>query len=282
MIPSRSLKSNFAKHILYTEINSINIFIEDTEKGIKKIFLELLQKSLQEYNIEEIFPLEGRDSVLTKHQEYIEKKYSSDGNNIFIVDGDLYLFNQNIIPYKGLLGLNKYCFENYLIDEQSIIEFLYYEDSDKNRSEIKNILAFDTWCNDNLLLYYLFILYGISHSYMTGIKTTSYKITNLISGNDGTLDKKKVVKRILNLKKEILLKIGNNEYKNSRNSIFNTISFNQDNMLSYVSGKDYLFPLLILRMKTVTKFNYKNEILKLKLAKKCDSSFFTQIKEMMI
>lgn len=282
MLPSRSLKSNFSKHILYKEINSINIFIEDTEKGIKKIFLELIQKSLKEYNIEEIFPLGGRHAVLTKHQEYIKKEYSSDGNNIFIVDGDLYLFNQNIIPNKGLLGLNRYCLENYLIDENSIIEFLYYEDSKKGREEIKNILAFDRWCNDNLLLFYLFILYGISHNYATGLQTTSYKVTNLISNNNGVLDRKKVIKKISDLKKEILLKIGNVKYKQSRNRIFYNIFFNQDSLLSYVSGKDYLFPLLILRMKTVTKFSYKNEILKLKLAKECDSSYFRQIIEIMI
>jgi len=280
--PTRNTESNYAKHIFYSEINDINIFIEDTEKGIKKLFTELISRALPEYKIEEIFPLNGRLNVLKKHQEYIEGKYQTQGNNIFIIDGDLYLFNQSIVNYKGLLGLNKYCIENYLIDENSIIEFLYYEDAEKNRDDIKILLSFDNWCNDNLLLIYLFILYSIAHNQETGIQTISYKVINLIKNNLGIIDKKATIRKILVIKKEIILKIGKQRYKNIRNQIFTNISINQNSLLKYISGKDYLMPLLLLKMKQVTKFNHKTEILKLKLAKECNVSYFEQIENIMI
>lgn len=282
MVPTRSSESNFAKYIFYTEINDINIFIEDTEKGIKKLFVELISKALPEYKIKEVFPLNGRLNVLKKHQEYIKGKYQSNGNNIFIIDGDLYLLNQSIINYKGLFGLNKYCIENYLIDENSIVEFLYYEDSIKSREDIKKLLSFDNWCNENLLLIYLFILYSIAHNQKTGIQTVFYKVKNLIKSNTGVIDRKKTIEKILNIKKEIILKIGKRNYKSLRNQIFNTITFNKKNLLDHISGKDYLMPLLLIKMKQITKFNHKTEILKLRLARECDASYFKKIIDIMI
>jgi hypothetical protein len=282
MVPERSPESNFAKHVFYTEINDINVFIEDTEKGIKKLFIELITRALPKLNITEVFPLGGRNNVLKKHKEYLEGKYTSKKNNIFIVDGDLYLLNQSIINSNGLLGLNKYCIENFLIDDNAIIEYLYYEDSEQTREQIKRTLDFPNWINSNLPLVYLFILYSISHNMGCGLQTTSFNVKKLIKSNQGIVDKKEVRRKILSFKKELLLKTDFDTYREQRNFFFLRASKTTNSLLTYVSGKDYLMPLLILKMKQITNFSYTNENLKLKLAKECNCDYFKQINDIMI
>ncbi|WP_099810341.1 DUF4435 domain-containing protein [Streptococcus suis] len=145
----------------------INIFVEDTDK--EYLYEEILNRLLNDkYKIETVFPLGGKNKVLS---EYIKQGEVSKSGipNLFLVDGDFdrYLdyssvtrndyqgsrefaqqvslfVNDKIIESDSVLYLEAYNIENYFIDENAIIKFIKGI-MQKKDSELKSILDFGSW-----------------------------------------------------------------------------------------------------------------------------------------
>src|SRR5208283_2113686 len=126
MIPLWSSKAKKAKAVFFRQWNDIDIFIEDTEKSSKKIFRQILSRCfVDKYRVAEIFPLGGREAVITACQGD-----QIDGGNprIYLIDGDLSLILGIRVPsLKRLFVLPIYCIENLLIDETAVVEVLFEE-----------------------------------------------------------------------------------------------------------------------------------------------------------
>ena len=128
-----SLKS-LSKFFSYR--NDIDIYTEDKEAD--KEFYKTLFKNLfgDELIINDITPLGCKVNVLNA----FDNQNKTDGRKkYFIVDGDLELINDNNRKNeKNLIVLDSYCIENYLINEQGIIDFLYLRESVGGRAVITN------------------------------------------------------------------------------------------------------------------------------------------------
>lgn len=276
---TRKLSAKYAKSIFFDEYNDIDVYIEDTAKGCKKLFTEILNNVFEgKYHIQHVFPLGGRIEVINKcrqSQEYNNRK------EIFIIDGDLYLLTDDSLKeLKKLFCLNRYCIENYLIEEKAILNIMDEEDIYKDYTKLKEELNYQEWIEKNNELFTnLYIEYAIAKIICPDISTISYKITKLVSSNIGLLDKNKVEQRINEVKKEIIDRLGEEIYKKTRCSIESKIDCRDTNfIIKYVSGKDHLFPLLKTRINTITKISVRNTSLKLRLAKKI---YFSDLKEIL-
>lgn len=269
----RTSSSKSARSIFLEPFNDIDIYVEDTADGYRKIYKELLNKIFKgKIKVEHILPVGDRDQVIgecEKNQELGRRK------RVYIVDGDLYLINNNdtkVIGLNGLFVLPRYCIENYLIDESAIIEVYYSIDPELEREEIKDRLNYDNWilANEHKLLE-LFVIYALCNKYSIE-GTVSYKVSHLFSTEKqsrGEICEIKNSARIAQLSQLLIDKIGVDNFEKEKKEIYERVTKVDKKMLKYVSGKDYLFPLLIDRLKGFIKNNANHLSIKIGLSTNC-------------
>lgn len=182
----RGLAAKKARSVFFEERNTIDVYIEDTAKGYKKIYKCILNRLIGEkFVVSDVFPLGGKSHVL--------KAWKSDTNKrnrprVYIVDGDLSLFFGERLCGNGLYTLPYYCLENVFICKESLLQILVEEDPEREYTEINELLNFDEWINKNSRLFFdLFIMYALISKYNAVTPTINYSISNLID-DMGDLD----------------------------------------------------------------------------------------------
>lgn len=271
----RSTNANYAKHIFYRHVNDITIFIEDTEEGISKVFLTLLQPHLENIRLEKIFPLGGRCAVIEKAKK--ETNYK----NIFIIDGDLYLLcgEYETLP-NNTIRLEKYCIENYLIeDKNAIYDYIDSNVSSLDRSAITEALDIENWFRNQYIFEELYYLFAVAHKCKSGIKTTGRNHFDFLkSYNDSHPCKNKLQAIIDEIESNLIANnyfADNNQIKLSLKELKNKYSFDAR---KYVNGKLLLHLLFnLIKCNIGSKFKYEKRLAKIQLAKYCSHDVFQSI-----
>ncbi|MCG8039092.1 MAG: DUF4435 domain-containing protein [Candidatus Thiodiazotropha taylori] len=270
MIPERNEKGRYAKSVFYHDVNDIDIYVEDTGKGSEKLYRNLFYRVFEAgAKIYKVFPLGCRNSVI----ERCEKDNSETGRiSLYVVDGDLALLSDHSYECERLLVLDRYSIENYLIDSEAIVDLLFEEDLEKDRDELDRSFDYLGWVTANEeLLCNLFVVYSIAYRVAPDMQTVQYRVNQLVNNNKGEACASKVGARIKEIEDILIDRIGADSYQKEKErslSLINTGSTNQ--LIKYVSGKDYLMPLLLMRMRRLVKFRAENKILKQRLSLKCD------------
>ncbi|MFV8845976.1 DUF4435 domain-containing protein [Serratia fonticola] len=263
----RSTAAKKARSVFFENQNSIDIYIEDTAVGYKKIFKCLLNRVLSEkYLINDVFPLGGRGSVIS---EWEKDKNKRERPRLYIIDGDLHLLNGNHPREPGLYSLPFYCIENILISEHALTQLMVEEDPEREYEELKTSLNYTNWLVSNRMLMDLFIAYAITFKHCPSIPTVSCKIKEFISGNTGEIDERKVTLKIKELHEHVKNKIGMESFDNELR-VLNPIKNENNALLKYVSAKDYLLPLLLLRLRENVKTTAQNINLKFRFSQVCE------------
>lgn len=259
-----------AKSIFYEDVNDIDIFIEDTTVGFIKIYTKIFSRLLKdEYRISNVFPLGGRKQVISECEK---SQGSSSRPSLYIIDGDLHLLTcEPKLTLPGLYILPFYCIENILVDENAILKVLDEEDINTLTEQLADLFNFDEWVSNNCYpLLNLFIEYATSFTLCPDIKTIKFPINNLVSSNKGVIDELKVERRIQEIKNIILSRHDILKYEKLRKQIASQITFCSDDFLRFISGKDFLLPLIITRLKSIVKTKISNINFKLRLAMNCN------------
>lgn len=248
----RALSARKAKSVFYEDFNDIDIFIEDTTIGYKKIFKEILIRAFgNTLTIDQIFPLGGRSEVV----EQCKKHQTNKRKQLYIIDGDLNLINgiQNE-ELNGLYILPRYCIENYLLDENALIYIIEEEDPELKFETIKEKLGFKEWVNthDSLLIN-LFTYYGLCFRYLPQERTVKFKVSQLCN-QPGIICETKIKCRVEDLKIKLEEQIGKSKLEEELSIIQQRVNLSNSRMLKFVSGKDYLLPLLTSKILSFAKF----------------------------
>lgn len=278
MIPERSDIAKSAKSVFFEDVNDIDVYIEDTALGYTKLFSIILSRLFEgEYRVEKVFPVGDRSSVVKQHNNHINIGRPS----IYIIDGDLYILAGNDIGSgPGLFKLPMYCIENILCDHEAIVDVLDEEDPINERSVIADSFDYDGWIEANCnLLFDLFVEYAISFHVNPSIQTVSYPISKLVESEKGNVSREKIEKRINEIKAESILTLGEDQYLEMRAGIVEKFTEGNKEKLKVISGKNYLFPLLKMRAKSVVKTKISDINLKQRIAKRCDLSDVLQAKD---
>lgn len=266
----RKIAAKSAASLFYEEYNDVDIFIEDTAIGYRKIFKELLNRALEsKFSIEQVFPIGNREEVIAeceKNQSYTGRK------RVYIIDGDFYILNGNDRnDLKGLFILPRYCIENFFFDEDAIARTAYEEDAEMEINEIIDGLAFNDWFEKNeKLLLELFIIYAICFKNIPSEQTTGFKVTKLCSSNTGIVCPYKIESRITDLRTKLIAHYGVDRLEIEILAIKDRIKEKDKKLLRFVSGKDYLLPLMITRLQSFLKFSPNNTTLRIRLAMKSE------------
>lgn len=274
---NRRTAAKSASSLFYEEYNDIDIFIEDTAEGYRKIFKELLNKALgTKFKIEQVFPLGNRAQVL---EECRKNQVSNGRKKIYIVDGDFHILNEDTTSeLKGLYILPRYCVENYLFCEDAITQTADEEECEMELEQIKTRIDFNSWSreNENLLLS-LFIVYAICFKHLPHEQTVSFKVSKLCSSNSGVVNSEKVRARKDELTTKLIAFFGEERMNTEIEIIKERIKEKDEKLLRFVSGKDYLLPLLITRLQSFLRFPSNSIAVRLRLAKKANADELKEI-----
>jgi len=224
--------------------NDVDIYTEDEEKDTefyKALFTRLLNSNIK---INDVTPLGCKDNVI----ERCKNELNSERKKIFIVDGDIAIINDRTIVLERLFVLDRYCIENFLIDKESTCNFIYLNCGTKSKEQIHHDLEFDNWlASYSETLINLFIHFAIINFY--GGKFTLFNANKYHIKKNGNyiFDNSLVLQDIEILKNEAIASFGLENYEKKLNELQNKWAYNVANLLTVVSGKDYLIPMLLIK-----------------------------------
>ena len=95
----------------------------------------------------------------------------------------------------------------------------------------------------------------------------------MLTCNKGIVNETKLQNRIEEIKNNILARVGEEKYNETRETILENFSKSNLEKLDIVSGKDYILPLLAMRSRDIISTgSLRDDILKNRLSMKCDIS----------
>ena len=267
----RGSAAKSALSVFYENFNDVDIYVEDTAEGYDKIFSRLLGRALDgQISIDRVFPLGDRDKVASAARASLEQ--ASERTSIYIVDGDLYLLCGELqeLP-TNLIVLPRYCIENFLFSKEAIIELLDEEDISKDKAALEHHFAYEEWiASADQTLRPLFVIFSVSHYFDSGIKTVGNGSTSICGDDGGNIDPTKVTALYERIYLELCANYGICVIEAKIQEITLGITPGICFASTYVSGKDFILPLLFLRIRKITGSKTKYINLKIRLANKSD------------
>jgi hypothetical protein len=139
LFPARSEAGKKALDIFYRGFNDINFYFEDKDQN--NFYLEIIRKIFPKMKITRVFPLTGKSSVLGHAKTTINDESQI---YIYIVDKDFDDFLSLKVDGDDarIFYLDKYCIENYLIDEDALVNVVIETHPKLSTPVIRNDLDF--------------------------------------------------------------------------------------------------------------------------------------------
>jgi len=258
--------------------NEIDIYTEDELKDkefYKVLFSRLLENKIK---ISDITPLGARKNVINR----CETEPDNGRKKIFIIDGDIAIIHgKNIPALKNLFVLDAYCIENFVLDKQSILNFIYLNCASKPKVEIEMELNFEEWLgNYSNKLVDLFIHFAIT-DYFGG----KFKLFNANKFHPKeNYDEEIVEQDIEKQKSEILLLTSIENYELKYNELRTQWTNCASSLMTIVSGKDYLIPILLFKTQCYKKSKALPTVeeAKFMLAQNCNLDRLIKLKEAIV
>lgn len=258
-------KAAKAMAFLKRPYNDIDIFVEDTTN--QNMWLELIKKIVpKNIRITSVNRLGGRNSVVNACKMDQRKGLRP---KIYIIDGDFDFLAGTAKPrLKFLYRLSAYCVENLLINNQSIVEVGTCARPDMTEADISVRFGFRDWADEIRKAFEpLFVMYAVCRQLCPEVPTISFPVQKLIcETRDGPcVSRRKVWRRLFEIARTVRHRCGLSLLRARRQEVANRSSSLE--LQHVVSGKDYIMPLLHLRLCRLFNFKGTQEQLKVYLAK---------------
>jgi len=136
-IPSRSADGLAALDIFYSEFNEINFYVEDIDQ--ENLYEVVLRNLFPAVRIDRIFPLGGKQAVLA-HMMSVENAGIT-AFRAYIVDKDFDDLLGIQVSHPNIFYLDRFCIENYILEESAIVEVVIESHPKKRRQDIARDLG---------------------------------------------------------------------------------------------------------------------------------------------
>lgn len=135
-LPTRSADGLAALDVFYSEFNEINFYVEDADQ--ENLYEVILRRLFPGVKVDRIFPLGGKDAVL-RHAS------SSANENLpafraYILDKDFDDLLEKKVTHPNVFYLDRFCIENYLLDENAFVEIVIESLPRKHRQDVETTL----------------------------------------------------------------------------------------------------------------------------------------------
>jgi hypothetical protein len=283
-VPKFTDVQNILKRIFLKKEGFIYIVTEDKKED--QVFYELLLNRLSDEKIKiiSVTPIGSRANVMKRSLEDKKPQVPT----LYIIDGDIDLIMKEPLESSNLIGLDRYCIENYLCCEQGLISLLI-TNYGNSKDHYKSGLEFRNTIN-NFCRYFqkIAIRYYISQQLecQAGFK----KATDFFfirSGGVFKIDKRAVdteIQRVELLIKNKLKQQNIKAFASEMNRMIREVEaknpYSLNNYLKVLSGKDFVFPILERKLKIVEGglSGWSTEQLKRHLAERIDISSLDRVK----
>lgn len=259
---SFSIKQKAAISIFKRYRNDITIFTEDKETNEKKFYKIFFSKLMKGSGIiiNDIFPVGSCDEV--DNLEKNDHDYSIP--KIYITDGDIYLMYSPKKERKRFYPLNRYCIENFLIEEKQLCNAAAYLSRNLEAEDIKKLLNYH-----DVMMDFANHIVPIFYYYCILSKFGGFKIDGYGKYYDNQLKKFKetVIQNEIIKMNNILLNernISNEKILKEFMSLERKFPINIETVVKCVSAKNFTFGYLseILKTKCGINIGVEHEVWK--------------------
>lgn len=254
--------------------NDIDIFVEDISKESRVMYEQIFAKIFAgKYSVNRVYPLGCRSQVILRCKENKNLRRP----RVYIVDGDLFLLTDpnEQLPY-GLYRLKKYCIENYLLDADSVINYIDNQLPGLSRKQIvSKVDANKIIDHSGKLFFELFIWYGVARLLGSTLPLTSYGIWHLNAS--GIVRKKDVLSRIKMIYNDLKTYHNKEVILDAKSKIMaNFVELNAK-QIDIISAKDILFPYIFKCCDSKLSFKWRKTICMNQLSLSCKPEVFSDL-----
>lgn len=261
--------------------NTINVYTEDQQRD-KKFYVTLLGRLLKDTNvtINDVFPLGSCKDVM----DACSKDTSTDPK-IYIVDGDIDLMATPKPTQQNLFVLERYCIENYVVDETSVYKAFNELDCEHDSDEIIKKIDYQAMISSAVTpMTDLFRHFAMSKR-IQGVFTLKH-YTQIAGKKLGTIDSQKVDTEKLFVKTYVKKNVNVTDERIDQEieTLEKLFPSSQENFFKCVSGKDYIIPYVTSYCsgKLDQSFGISKENWKYQFAKYCDLSPLETLKKAIV
>lgn len=270
MIPRYVPRAARALAMLKSGYNDVDIFVEDT--GNHNMWLFVLRRLLPPgTRLDSVNMLGGRDVVT----EACALDQIEDGRRkLYIIDGDFdYLLRRSKPRLKYLYRLRAYCVENLLMSKEALVQIGMEYKPKLTEAQIANDIDYDA-LSEELEQHFrpLFQVYALAHILVRRLETVGHPMNSLLEARStgAIIDGSKVRTRMVNLCRRLIKDVGPSAVRKTYDSIVCTSA--KLPIEQIVSGKDYVLPYALIRLKARCGYGASSEPFKVALARNYDPS----------
>lgn len=157
-LPKWSANGLSALDVFFRDYNEVSFFVEDEDQ--ENLYFEIFRRLFPNVSFDRIIPLGGKPAVLAhaKKPENAEIK-----NRVYILDKDFDDLLGKTEDIKDVYYLDRFCIENYLMEEDAITEVVVESRPKAKRSEIAKTLDLQSYFDEtNGQLKHLFSLFFLA------------------------------------------------------------------------------------------------------------------------
>ncbi len=177
-IPQYSAGYKQARSSFYFQFNDVDFYIEDAWQ--ENLYHCILSKLFPTLRIENIHSLCGKENALAHAKTRIVGRKS-----VYLLDKDFDDLHGKIHQQENIFYLEKYCMENFLIEEQALVMFVISEKPRLKQGDIRKELGFATlWDEMVKQLSKLFAVFFIVQKHNLPMQSTSHAPSAFCSKDD--------------------------------------------------------------------------------------------------
>lgn len=279
MLPSWSGRAKKALALFFRQWNDIDVYVEDRSPSTVKVYHELFFRlTSPDFRISRVIPVGSKEEVLDACRNHTSARPS-----VYVVDGDLDLLLGSVPPSINRLYVHdRYCIENFLLDETTAVEIAYEDDPSMTREEIRNSKHLDDYRKEAELLGELFIMFALLKKYLPSVKTVSNSLTSFLDGKSvPRVDESKISAFVGPFHTQLCAIYGHDRIISDELILLERASCNNAALI-FVSGKDFLLPLLVLKLRRISKTKVTHNTMRVRLAKYCNTDCLAPLRAKLV
>ena len=263
--------------ILYTSIQDIDIFVEDTTQlEAYKVILERLKVFDDKFRFHRVFALGGKSAVL-KQAEDLDRARC----RCFIIDGDLdYALSSMNHLEERIFVHDCYCLENYFVCLKAVSRVLYEELGGEDLSTVIEMLNWEALCAEfDEVLVPLFLTYATIKNLTPSLPTVRRGLKKVVCENQGAcvLSPTRAQDERRTIEEEALKQVDLSLFLETRKMAEERVR-SLPEKYCIVSGKHYLLPIIHRKVKSICKHNLDENAFSFRLAISCDLQRFEKLR----
>jgi len=173
--------SLYAKSVFFRQFNDIDFYVEDADQ--ENLYFTILKKLFSTVKIGNIFPLGGKQNLIQRAIREAEDRRIS----VYIADKDFDDILNTTQIVKGVFYLDRYCIENFLLEESAVVEYIKSEHPRLKAEAIRQKMNYGNELRDILnSLSDIFAVFLLIQFHQLHYKCTSLKPEKLCNETDNT------------------------------------------------------------------------------------------------